>query len=179
LLVVSTHTPLQSVGVAAGQPETHAEFWHTGVPPLHTYADPQPPQLLSSFVKLTQAPLQRVYPLLQVNVHELPAHAGAALAMLVEHAVAHVPQWFTLVVVSTHVPLQSVGVPAGQPETHAEPEHTGVPPLHADPQPPQLFLSFVKSMHAPLQALNPALHAKVHAPALHAAAALATFVVHA
>jgi hypothetical protein len=41
------------------------------------------------------------------------------------------PQLATLLVVSTHVPLQSVGVPAGQPETHIELLHTGVPPLHA------------------------------------------------
>ena len=63
-------------------------------------------------------------------------------------------------------------------ETTLEPAHTGVPPLHRAPQPPQL-LSLVNSTHAPLQALNPTSHANVHAPALHAAAALATFVVHA
>jgi hypothetical protein len=35
-----------------------------------------------------------------------------------------------LLVVSTHVPLQSVGVLMEHPETHVPPEHTGVPPEH-------------------------------------------------
>jgi len=73
--------------------------------------------------------LQSVYPALQVKVHALPAHAAVALAMPVEHAFVHEPQLLTLLVVSTHVPPQSVGVAAGQPETHAELMHTGVPPL--------------------------------------------------
>ncbi len=181
LLVVSTHAPPQSVGVAAGQPETHMEFWHSGVPPLHAYAEPQPPQLLLSLVKSTHAPLQSVYPLLHVKVHAPETHAAVALAMPVEHAFVQEPQSFALFAVSTQVPPQSVGVAAGQPETHADPAHTGVPPLHANdaPQPPQSLLLFAKSTHAPLQALNPLLHVKVHAPETHAAVALETPVVHA
>lgn len=68
---------------------------------------------------------------MHVKVHALSTHSAVALAMLVEHAVAHMPQWLTLLVVSTHVPLQGVGAAAGQPETHTEFWHTGVPPLHA------------------------------------------------
>jgi hypothetical protein len=33
-VVVSTHALPQSVGVAAGHPDTQADFAHTGVPPL-------------------------------------------------------------------------------------------------------------------------------------------------
>jgi len=57
LVVVFTHVPLQSVGVAEGHvqvPLTHVS------PPLHTCPDPQPPQLLLSVCSLTQAPLQAV-----------------------------------------------------------------------------------------------------------------------
>jgi hypothetical protein len=118
---------------------------------------------------------------LHAKVHALVTHEAVALATLVEHAVEQVPQWLALLVVSTQVPLHSVGVADGQPETHVEFEHTGVAPLQAwaDPQPPQLLLSLAKSRHAPLQALYPPLHAKVHALELHAAVALATLVVHA
>lgn len=59
------------------------------------------------------------------------------MATVVEHALPQLAQWLALLVVSTQVPLQRVGVPAGQPDTHVEPEHTGVPPLQAVPQAPQ------------------------------------------
>ena len=97
----------------------------------HTNEDPQPPQLLTSVSKSMHAPLQRVYPVLHVKLHALVMHAALALAILVEQGLLHMPQLATLLVVSTHVPLQSVGVPAGQPETHIELLHTGVPPLHS------------------------------------------------
>jgi hypothetical protein len=134
--------------------------------------------LLSSLVKSTQAPLQRVNPLLHVKLHALSTQSAVAFAMLVEHTVVHVPQWLTLLVVSKHAPLQSVGVVPGQPETHMEFEHTGVPPPHANaaPHPPQLLLSLARSMHAPLHALNPTLQANEHALSTHTAVALATWV---
>ncbi len=104
-------------------------------------------------MKLEHPPLHGVYPLLHVNVHVLPLHSGVAFATPVVHGCAHPPQSLTLLVVSTHTPPQSVGVAAGQPETHMEFWHAGVPPLHvyAAPQPPQSLLSLVKSTHAPLQ----------------------------
>jgi hypothetical protein len=58
LPVVSVHTPLQSVGVAAGQPEAHAEPTQTGVLPLH--AVPHAPQWLAVAVRSTHVPLQLV-----------------------------------------------------------------------------------------------------------------------
>jgi hypothetical protein len=51
--------------------------------------------------------------------------------------------------------------------------------LHVLPQVPQLLLSFEVFRHIPpSQTPYPELQAKVHAPATHAGAALATFVVH-
>jgi hypothetical protein len=78
--------PPQSVGVAAGQPDTHVDLEHTGVPPLHAYPEPQPPQLLASVVKSTHAPLQSTVPLLQVKPHELLVQVAVALATEVEQA---------------------------------------------------------------------------------------------
>jgi hypothetical protein len=62
-----------------------------------------------------------------------------------------VPQLLALVVVSTHVLPQRVGVDAGQFETQADPLQMAAPPLQTWPQDPQLFLSVVTSTHAPLQ----------------------------
>ncbi len=118
-----------------------------------------------------------MYPLLQVKPHVLPLHEGVAFATLVVQGWLQPPQLFTLVVVSTHV-VQSVGVAAGQPDTHVELTHAGVPPLHAVPHAPQLFLSDVRSTHAPLQGVYPALHVKPQVPPLHDGVALATLVVH-
>jgi hypothetical protein len=109
-------------------------------------------------------------------VHALLTHAGWALATLVEQAFPHVLQLLTLLVVSTHVLPQSVGVDPGQPETQVDPEQTGVPPLHAWVHMPQLFLSVAMLTHAPLQRVYPALHVKVHDPLTHAAWAFATLV---
>jgi len=111
-------------------------------------------------------------------VQALLTHSAVALLMLVEHAVPHAPQWLKLLVVSTHVPLQSVDVGAEQPDTHVELEHTGVPPLQAyeAPHPPQSLALLVKLTHAPLHALVPLLHAKLHDELTHVAVALATFV---
>ncbi len=119
LLVVSTHAPLQSVGVGAEQPDTHVEFEHTGVPPLHANEAPHPPQSLVLLVKSTQAPLHALYPLLHANVHALLTQAAVALATLVEQTWKHEPQWSASLVVSTQVPLQSVGSVAEQAEAHA------------------------------------------------------------
>jgi hypothetical protein len=155
---------------AAQDPLTHVEPAAQGVP--------QPPQLLLSVCSLTQAPLQSVVPLLHAKVHAPLTHLAVALATLVEHAFPQVPQSLALLVASTHVPPQSVGVAAGQPETHVDREHTGVLPLHAypAPQPPQLLASFVKSTHAPLQSVVPPLQVKPHELLVQVAVALATEV---
>jgi hypothetical protein len=117
---------------------------------------PQPPQFVAFGVELsfssTQAPAHRLYPLLQVNVQLLDAQVAWAWATLVMHAFPQVMQLFALLVVSTHVPLHSVGVLAGHPETHPnvafEPEHTGVPPLQVVVQPPQC-VGWVMSVSQP------------------------------
>jgi hypothetical protein len=97
--------------------------------------------LALSLWKSVQPPLHALYPMLHAKVHLLATHAACAWTIAVAHALPQFPQSFALVVVSTHVPLHSVGALAGRPDTHAEllpdPEHTGVPPPHALLQLPQ------------------------------------------
>jgi hypothetical protein len=114
LLVVSTQLPLHSVGVEPGQPDTHWELEHAGVPPLHVC--PQDEQFFGSLVSLTHAPLQRVYPLLQVSPQLPPEQDGAPFATE-GHACPQLPQLFTSVVVLVHVPPHNVGVPDVHPDT--------------------------------------------------------------
>jgi len=189
--ILLTHVPPQSC-----MPAGHAQaaFWHV-LPPVHTFAEPQPPQWFGSLVVLTSQPFatsmsQSAKPalhdamaqleLLQTGValgvvhalpqvpqllrslvvwisqpfdatlsqsakpalHEPMAHIEllqAAVALGSVHTLLHVPQLLGSLVVLTHeVPLQSVGVAAGQPDTHIEDEHNGVPPVHALWQSPQL-----------------------------------------
>lgn len=61
-----------------------------------------------------------------------------ALATLVEQVMPQALQLLGSLRVSTHVPEHWVGVPAGQPPTHAEFEQIGVAPLQAWAQLPQL-----------------------------------------
>jgi hypothetical protein len=147
-------------------------------PPAQTNVDPQPPQLLLSTSSFTQAPLQRTYPELHANVHAPPTHAGRALATLVAQALPHALQLAALLVVSTQVPAQRVGTVDGQPDTQADPEQTGVPPLHEWPHVRQFSGSLVVSTHAPLQSVVPPMHLKLHSPFTQSALALVTFVVH-
>lgn len=95
-LVVSTQLPLQSVGAAAGQPETQ-EYEppapaQTGAPASGLQATPQLPQL-SEVEYWTQAPLHRLYPLLQADAHVPSTHAACAFDMVVEHALPQAPQF--------------------------------------------------------------------------------------
>lgn len=113
--------------------------------------------------------------LLHANVHELATHSAVAFPTLVVHAVPHVPQLVTLVVVSTQVPLHMTSDP-GHPETHVELAQT-VPPLsavHTFPQAEQLLLSVARFTHAPLQRVKPLLQVNVQLPPEHAGVALAT-----
>jgi hypothetical protein len=86
-------------------------------------------------------------------VHALPTHAAVPWATLVEHLWPHVPQLFASPAVSTHVPPQTAGAAVGHPDAQPyespEPAHTGVLPLHALPQLPQL-VPLVSWMQAPL-----------------------------
>jgi hypothetical protein len=113
---------------------------------------------------------------LHAKVQALPTHAGVAFPTLVEHALPHVPQFVVLVVVSTHDPLQRVGVPPGQPETHVELAQAGVllSAAHTLPHPEQLLLSVVVSTQMPLQRVNPPLQVKLQPPLTQDGLALAT-----
>jgi hypothetical protein len=143
LVVVLTHDPLQSVGVEAGQPETHPVLEHAGVPLSAAQTWPQAVQLLGSVVRLTQALPHLVKPLLHVKEQPLSTHEGLPLATEGQEW-PQLPQLFASLVVVVHVPAHSVGVPEEHPETHEyelpDPEHTGVPlsALHGTPQAPQL-----------------------------------------
>lgn len=118
-----------------------------------------------------------------MNEHAPPEHAACALATVVVHAFPHAPQLPALLVVSTHVAPQSVGVPAGHPEAHAYvapvPEQTGVPPVQAVVQPPHVADCEASVSHPsvglPLQFAQPGAHAEAanaQAPAVHDVAPL-------
>ena len=86
-------------------------------------------------------------------VHALLTHCAVALATPVVHTLPQVLQSLGLLVRSTQVEPQRVGVAEGQPDTHAEAEQTGVPPVHACPHDPQLALFDVTFTHAPPQSV--------------------------
>jgi hypothetical protein len=110
-----THVaPLPVPHIVSPAPQTQFEPWQADPP---THVDPHAPQLALSVVVSTHAPAQRVKPLLHVNVHALETHTGDALATVVAQAAPQVLQSLALLVRSTHVVPQSVGVAAGQPET--------------------------------------------------------------
>jgi hypothetical protein len=111
---------------------------------------------------------------MQVKVHALLTHPAVAFATLVEHTVPQVPQSLRLLVVSTQLPLHSVGVEPAQPDTHVEFAQAGVPPLHAWLQDEQFFGSLVRLTHAPLQSVYPLLQLMPQLPPLHDGAPLAT-----
>jgi hypothetical protein len=150
---VLTHEPPQSVGVDAGQPDTHVELEHAGVPLSAAQVWPQAEQLFGSVVVSTQAPPQSVYPLLQLVPQLPPLHVAEPLATD-GHPYPQLPQLFGSPAVFVHVPPQSGSFEA-HPETHAyvppDPAaHTGVP-LSAEqevPHAPQ-FAVVVYWTHAP------------------------------
>lgn len=104
---------------------------------------------------------------MHAKVHALLTHSAVAFATLVEHDVPQLPQSLMLLVVSTQLPLHTVGVEPGQPETQAELEQAGVAPLHAWPQDEQFFGSLVSLTHAPLQSVYPLLHVSPQLPLAH------------
>jgi hypothetical protein len=121
--------------------------------------------------------------MLHEKPHVLFAHVGWPLVMP-GHMFPHVRQFCAFELVSTHEPLQSVGMFAGQPDTHENDpapfaEHTGVAPLHIVVQLPHDAgvdrSTSQPSSGFPLQSENPATHADAgneHAPAVHGAAPL-------
>ncbi len=103
---------------------------------------PQAPQFAVSLCSSTHAPLQSVYPELQVNVQAPAVQSACAWATVVVHALPQAPQLAELVDVLTHVVPHNVGVPAGHPVAHAyvlpDSEQTGAAAVHAVLQPPQV-----------------------------------------
>jgi len=126
LFAVLVHTGgIPHAMVFAGQAQTPA--MHT-LPPVH--AMPHPPQLFTSVIVLTQAPVQLVVPPGHMVVHVIE-HTCVAV-----HIVPQAPQFWGSVAVSTQIPPQST--PAGQPQVPLL--HT-CPPTHLMPHPPQLLTS--------------------------------------
>jgi hypothetical protein len=135
-----------------------------------------PPQFVASCCSSTHAvgaavghPLK---PPLHVKVHWPLAHVGCALVTSFGHPSPHPLQSLALLVVSTQVPLHSVGVVAGQPDTQVPAAHTGSFAGHALVHEPQVA-GFVMSVSQPSsgfpsQSAQPVAHAdagKLHAPA--------------
>jgi len=129
-------------------------------------------------------PLQFAYPERQLNPHVPPVHVGDANAALGQ-TFPHAAQLSGLLLVltsqpSTATPLQ-FPKPALQLDTaHAPAVHLGVAlgVTHAAPHAPQLRTSEFGSTSQPFvasrsQSRKSPVHATVHAPALHAAVALA------
>jgi hypothetical protein len=131
---------VHSVGLATGHAVSPALQSSVQTPAAHaacpvplvdgagqTFA--HPPQLVASCCSSTHAVGaavgQPLKPPLHVKVHLLLAHVGCALATSFGHASAHPLQSLALLVVSTHVPLHSVGVAVGQPDTHMPEAHWG------------------------------------------------------
>ena len=161
------------------QSSVHAPAVHAASPvPLVDGAGQMfahPPQFIASCCSSTHAvgaavghPLK---PALHVKVHRLLAQVGCALVTSFGHASAHPLQSLALLVVSTHVPLQRVGVAVGQPDTHVPAAHTGSfvgQALVHEPQVAGLVMSVSQPFEGlPSQSAQPIAHAdagKLHVP---------------
>jgi hypothetical protein len=131
--VLLTHFPLQSC-----VPEPHSHRPWLQLAPLGHFI-PQLPQFATSALVSTHALPQAVEPSGHLNPQTPASHVAIARATSVLHACSHEPQWVASVWRSAQAPPQRVGVCAGQPETQPiAPAHTGVPPLHAVSQVPQV-----------------------------------------
>jgi hypothetical protein len=97
-------------------------------------------QLFGSVCSLTHVFPHWVYPMLQCQLHAEPEHWVVEFAGPAGHTSPQPLQFCASLVVLTHVSVlgQSVGVLPEQPLTQAVPLHTGVPPEHVTPHPPQL-----------------------------------------
>lgn len=89
------------------------------------------------------------------KLHVLAAHVGMALGTVVLQPASQPPQLAVLVVVSTQVPPQTVGVPAGQLGTQVDDTQSGVPVGHALSHAEQCSGSLVRSTHVPPQLVVP------------------------
>jgi hypothetical protein len=119
--VLLMHVPLHE-WKALGH--AHAPLWQV-MPPEHAVGFAvvlQPPQLAAWVMSVSQPfvalPSQSAKPVVHdATAQLLERHAAVACARL--HALAQAPQLFVSLVVSTQVPLHSVGVLEEQPDTHS------------------------------------------------------------
>src|SRR5262245_49426706 len=123
--VAMAHAPPEQTDVPFG-----------GVP----QALPQPPQLFGSLERMTQVPLQKVKPELQLDPHCPLTHDPPA-----GQALPQVPQWFASVPMFvsqplTGLPSQLAYPPLQAPTSQAPPEHVALALANEQtlPQPPQL-----------------------------------------
>jgi hypothetical protein len=116
--VLLTHVPLQSC-MPAGQAQT--ELWHV-LPPVHTFAEPQPPQWLGSLVVLTSQPLetsmsQSAKPVLHDATAQLELlQTGVPLGAV--HTLPQVPQLLRSLVVWISQPFAAIWSQSAKPALH-------------------------------------------------------------
>jgi hypothetical protein len=143
LVCVSVHAPLQTCSLPG---HWHLELTQVVLP---VQTSPQPPQLLGSFVSLTQAPPQRESPAAQVD-RQKPTEQAAPAA----HARPQAPQLFGSDARSTQATPQRKGrAPAVQ--THVPIEHWDPLAVQLVLQLPQKVLLLWRSKQPPLQSVRP------------------------
>jgi hypothetical protein len=180
LAALPSQSPKPALQASPHAPDMHVAEALAGAG--HTL--PQRPQLLTSDASKTQRPAHIVVGDMHTVVHVgvAPEHTWP-----VAHARPHAPQWAVLVRVSVSQPLAALPSQSANPArhdaiVHVPPAHAAVAlgRLHARPHIPQLVAVVRVSTSQPFagfpsQSAKPALHAAmVHAPAAHAAVALAS-----
>jgi hypothetical protein len=134
LLAVSTQAPPHTDWPVGHRHAPAAQLW----PLRHAVGqEPQCATSVSRFVShpLPATPSQLPKPLLQTSPHVDEEHTAEAFGRA-GHTVPQAPQFAVLDVVSTQVPLHSVGAAPAQLDAHAPPEQY-CPAAQACPQPPQ------------------------------------------
>jgi hypothetical protein len=131
---------------------------------------PQVPQFMASLDVFEHAPLQLVYPVLQLKPHAPAPHAGVPLATPA-HAVPQAPQFAGSDFVSAHAAPHCV-VPCGQLVTHL-PAAQSWPLAQTVPHAPQLAASVPVSTHLFPHLANPVSQTKAQLLAAQVAFAFA------
>jgi len=139
---------LQSAKPALQDTSVHVPFVQVAVAWAKLQWLPQAPQLLTSVLRLTQVPLQAVWP----EGHWLK-HWPAWQEVPDAHTLLHAPQLLLSLVRFTQLPVQLVW-PVPQVTRHCPPEHA-VPEGHCPPQAPQLLLSLLRFTQLPEQMVWP------------------------
>jgi hypothetical protein len=148
----TVHTPLQRV---CPVPHPHTPLLQV-VPPVHT--TPHAPQSSWAVLGSTQPPPQSTWFAPHAAAHTPPLQTCCAA-----HALPQAPQFCASEARLAHTPPQFV-VWGGQEQ--APPEHDA-PPVHATPQPPQLWTLVVVSTHPPLHEISVPRQAAAQLPIEH------------